>query len=143
MHQVAIFSKRSIVDVWQYFEYASGSEYTRFLNMLPVLNMPGFWIYFSRNIRRFSYARVSNIPLLKCKEFWGFHFLKYKRNCAFFFVFWPGKVTSWGFQFCEIDTSSVSLNIKNIFEISVSWNIRNFLRGFHFLKCKKVPFHEM
>ena len=61
-----------IVDVWQGSEYASdfeyaiilnvgGSEYTRIvntyarvLNMLLVLNMPGFWIYLNS-----KYARIT------------------------------------------------------------------------------------
>ena len=49
---VATFIKNSIIDAWQWSEYASGSEYTRFINMLLALNMPGFWIYLSRNIRK-------------------------------------------------------------------------------------------
>ena len=37
------------IDVWQCSEYASGSEYTRVLNMLLVLNMSEFWICLSWN----------------------------------------------------------------------------------------------
>ena len=34
------------------FKYALDSKYTRVLNMLLVLNMTGFWIYFSWNKRK-------------------------------------------------------------------------------------------
>ena len=37
----AIFAKRSIIDIWQCFEYASGSECIR------VLNIPELWLYLS------------------------------------------------------------------------------------------------
>ena len=72
--------KRSIVDVWQSSKYALSSKYIRVLNMLIALNMAGFWIYLSRNIRKYRYASVLNIPFLKYKEFFrGFQFLKFKK----------------------------------------------------------------
>ena len=38
------FSKHSIGNVWQGSKYASGSEYTRVLNVSLVLNVPELWI---------------------------------------------------------------------------------------------------
>ena len=86
------FCKTFIVYVWQCSECASGFEYTRFLNLFLVLNMPGFWIYLSWKIRKFGFPKIrkaffwENIRTVlraaffrkKCKEFfkcWGW-------NCA-------------------------------------------------------------
>ena len=60
------FVRLYIVDFWQCSEYVSDSKSTRFLNMLLVLNMWGFWIYLSQNIRKFLF--------LKYKDFSGFFF---------------------------------------------------------------------
>ena len=54
------FAKLSIVNFWQCSEYVSDSKSTRFLNMLLVLNMSGFWIYLSQNIRRFLFLKYKN-----------------------------------------------------------------------------------
>ena len=68
---IAIFAKRSIVNVCKGSEYALDSEYARVLNipgfwvcqdseytsslkMLVVLSMPGFWIY-----QGFKYVKVT------------------------------------------------------------------------------------
>ena len=51
---VSCFSKRSIVDIWQGSENASGSEYQKVLNMSLVLDVPEFWIY-----QGSEYARVT------------------------------------------------------------------------------------
>ena len=122
VRKVAVFVKRSIVNVWLCSEYISDSEFTRVLNMLLVLSMSGFWIYLSRNIRKFHF--------LKQKElFRGFRFLKYLK-----------------FSRDELK-GSVSRNIRSFFSVSVSWNlltlelkspisrnIRNFLGGFPLLE---------
>ena len=60
MRQVAIFAKRSIIDVSQCFEYVSGFKYAMVLNMLLVLNMP----------------QVLNIP---CPKYKKVLFAKYKK----------------------------------------------------------------
>ena len=71
------FAKRFIVDPLKCFEYDSGSEYTRVLNMLLVLKMLEFWIYFSWNIGKLRYARVLNtllvlnMPVLLVYLFWN------------------------------------------------------------------------
>ena len=56
--QVAIFCKtfhrRCLTLIW----YASGSEYTRVLNMPLFLNMLGFWIYVSWNLRKTFFKKI-------------------------------------------------------------------------------------
>ena len=71
---VSCFSKCSIVDVWQGFEYAYGSEYPRILNMSLVLNVPEFWIYQgSEYASGFEYARILSIPEFGiCQGYTGF-----------------------------------------------------------------------
>ena len=49
------FAKRPIVDV---SEYASGSKNTTILDMLLVLNISGFRIYLSQNIRNFRIVKI-------------------------------------------------------------------------------------
>ena len=56
---VATFAKHSIVDVWQCSEFL-GTNHTWILNMLLVLNMLGFWIYLSRNIRQFRFLKYES-----------------------------------------------------------------------------------
>ena len=63
MRSVAVFAKRSIIDVWQCSEYVSDSKYAMVLNMLLVLNISGFWICHGS-----KYARVLNILFQKYKK---------------------------------------------------------------------------
>ena len=79
------FAKRSISDVWQCSEYTVGSEYTRFLSMLLVLNMLGFWIYLSRNIGKtfskkiWEYSiswKLENVFLKKYKKLFQSRFFQ-------------------------------------------------------------------
>ena len=59
--KITIFAKRAIVAVWQGSEYASPFEYTSGSENDRVLNMPGLWIYHS----------VLNIPLVfNMARFW-------------------------------------------------------------------------
>ena len=75
--------------------------------MLPVLSVLGFWIYHSRNIRKFHFLNYNEF-------FRGFCFLKCKKF-------------SWGRFFYFSSLKSYFLKYKKIFRVSVSWNMRNFL----------------
>ena len=79
MHQLAILAKGSIVDVWECSEYASGSEYTRVLNVSLVLNILVFWIHLSQNIRIFFPWKLENIFLRKYKKIFLSRFFWEKR----------------------------------------------------------------
>ena len=89
-----------------------GSEYTRVLNMLLVLNTPVFWIYLPWIEKEFRYASALNIP-----------FLKYKKV-----PLWQGSE----YTFSEIQESSVTPG----FWIYRSWNIRKF----HYARVLNIPF---
>ena len=87
---VAIFAKHFIVDLWQYSEYAlgcklyQGSEYTfnskyvKVWNMFLVLNVLGFRICLSRNIRKFHFQKYKKVPFPETGFFEDFHFQKIK-----------------------------------------------------------------
>ena len=66
---MSCFPKRSLVDIWQGFEYAFDSEYPRVLNSLGFWICPWFWMCHS-----FEYSRVLNMPLvLNMQRFWICH----------------------------------------------------------------------
>ena len=100
--------KHSIIDVWQFSVYVSGSKYSRVLNMLLILNIPALWICLSQNIKKFHYAGFW-IYLS-----WNIRKFRFKR----FFR---------GFRFPEFTKSFLLRKYKSFFGVSVSWNIRNFL----------------
>ena len=55
---VSCFSKRFIIDIWQWSEYTSGSEYSR-------VPSPGFWIcLWFWMCQSFGYTKVFNMPLV-------------------------------------------------------------------------------
>ena len=51
-----LLAKISIVGFWQCSEYALGSKH------VMVLNIPGFWINLSRNIRKFRFLKYKKVP---------------------------------------------------------------------------------
>ena len=146
MRYVAIFSKRSIVDVWQCSEYVSVSKYTKVLNMLLVISMLGFWVYISRyikrfwiylsqNIRKFCYTRVLNIAFLKYKTcsvmpgFWIYLSQNIRKFCY-------AKVLN--MPFLEYKKSSVFSKLEKLL-----WeNRRNFFPSSFFRKKYKKIFGE-
>ena len=53
------------------------------LNVFLVLNMPGFWIYLSQNIRKFHFLKIRKVFLRKYKELFQSKFFigKYIKKC--------------------------------------------------------------
>ena len=65
------FVRLYIVDFWQCSEHVSDSKSTRFLNMLLVLNMWGFWIYLSQNIRKFLFLKYKDFSVVFFPRIFG------------------------------------------------------------------------
>ena len=78
----------------------------------------GFWIYISRNIRKFRYSRVLNIP-----------FLKYKKSSvmAGLWIYLSRNIKT--FRYTRI----LNISFMKYKKSSVSWKLENFFLR----KCKK------
>ena len=62
VQQVAIF-------FFFFFQNVPSQMFGSALNMRWVLNMPGFWIYLSRNIRKFRFLKIRKTFLRRYKKF--------------------------------------------------------------------------
>ena len=100
--------------MWQCSGYASGSKYTRILNMLLGLNKPGFWIY-----------------LFQYFQFWSIIF--------FFEVPFPWNIKT--ALFWENIRNFSAFSFPKVYEIFLGWIFFSSLGlksvGFHFREYKK------